>query len=119
MNTPRRPMEASGTSGMKAAINGVPSLSTIDGWWAEGWQEDITGWSVDHPDNSRDQLTLDEQNIKDANNIYDKLENNIVPCFYNHHEKWVEIMKNCITKNATIFNSHRMVQQYWDQAWSK
>lgn len=119
LNTPIPKMEASGTSGMKAAINGVPSLSTIDGWWAEGWEEDATGWAVNNPDNGRDQLTLEEQNLKDANNIYDKLEKNIVPCFYNHHELWVEIMKNAIVQNATVFNSHRMVQEYWDQAWSK
>lgn len=119
LNTPIPKMEASGTSGMKAAINGVPSLSTIDGWWAEGWQEDVTGWSINNPDEKTNGMSLGDLNQIHANIIYDKLEKNIVPTFYNHHDRWVEIMKNCITKNGTTFNSHRMVQEYLDQAWSK
>jgi len=119
LNNPIPKREASGTSGMKAAINGVPSLSTLDGWWEEGWQEDVTGWAINEPDEDIEKMTQQEMDQKHANAIYDKLEKHIVTNFYNNHEHWVQIMKNCITKNAAHFNSHRMVKEYWEQAWSK
>ncbi len=120
LNNPIPLMEASGTSGMKAALNGIPSLSSIDGWWAEAEieGEGTTGWSIDNH-NDQNNLTVEERDHKDANNIYDKLEKNIVPLFYNHQDQWIQIMKNCIAKNGSYFNSHRMVQEYWDRAWSK
>lgn len=108
LNTPMRPKEASGTSGMKAAHNGVPSLSVLDGWWLEGCIEGITGWSVGDKN-----PVLDEgaQNVKDAASLYDKLEK-IVPVYYGDKHAWAEIMKFTIVINASFFNTHRMVSQY-------
>lgn len=119
LNNPIPGQEASGTSGMKAAINGVPSLSTIDGWWEEGWEEDVTGWAINNPDEKIDQFTHEELKQKHADVVYEKLEKHIVPTFYNNQTHWLEIMKNAIIKNGTNFNSHRMVKEYWEQAWSK
>lgn len=103
LNTPLRPNEASGTSGMKAAHNGIPSLSILDGWWIEGCIEGVTGWSVGSK-------TIDD-NQKDSENLYAKLEE-IVPIFYKHRDRWTEIMRSAIAFNASFFNTHRMVQQY-------
>jgi starch phosphorylase len=109
LNTPRRPLEASGTSGMKAAHNGVPSLSTLDGWWIEGQIEGITGWSI----GSKAPAT-DEQ---DADDLYHKLEDVIMPLFYRNREKWIDTMRHSIALNASFFNTHRMVQQYATNAY--
>lgn len=108
LNTPMRPKEASGTSGMKAAHNGVPSLSILDGWWLEGCIEGVTGWSIGDKN-----PVLDEgaQNVKDAGSLYEKLEK-IIPVFYNDKHAWAEIMKHTIVINASFFNTHRMVSQY-------
>ncbi|MBK7381037.1 MAG: alpha-glucan family phosphorylase [Ignavibacteriales bacterium] len=106
LNTPRKPQEASGTSGMKAAHNGVPSLSILDGWWIEGCIEDITGWSIGTPQNTQ---SNDQQ---DAGSLYDKLEFAIIPTFYNGREYWINMMRHSIAINASFFNTHRMVQQY-------
>ena len=101
LNTPRRPYEASGTSGMKAALNGVPSLSILDGWWIEGCAENITGWAVEDFDNE----------AKEAENLYDKLENRVAPLFADPHA-WARIRQHCIAINGTFFNTHRMLGQY-------
>lgn len=108
LNTPMRPKEASGTSGMKAAHNGVPSLSILDGWWLEGCIEGVTGWSIGDK-----KPVLDEgaQTLKDAQSLYEKLEK-IIPLYYNDKVAWAEIMKNAIVINASFFNTHRMVSQY-------
>ncbi|MDD5432875.1 MAG: alpha-glucan family phosphorylase [Candidatus Omnitrophica bacterium] len=106
LNTPRRPQEASGTSGMKAACNGVPSLSILDGWWIEGCIEGITGWSIGSLQN------VENADEKDAASLYDKLEKVIVPTFYNNRQNWINIMRSSIAINASFFNTHRMVQQY-------
>lgn len=109
LNTPQRPLEASGTSGMKAAHNGVPSISVLDGWWREGHVEDVTGWSIggeagdDH---------------SDALDLYRKLEEKIVPMFYERRSEWLRVMKQAIALNASFFNSHRMVRQYLDHAYA-
>jgi len=108
LNTPMRPKEASGTSGMKAAHNGVPSLSILDGWWLEGCIEGVTGWSVGDKTPVVDEHA---QNVKDANSLYDKLEK-IVPLYYVDKHAWAEIMKYTIVINASFFNTHRMVSQY-------
>ncbi len=107
LNTPQRPNEASGTSGMKAAHNGVPSLSVLDGWWLEGHIEGVTGWSIGPK--AADESS-DTKN--DAQELYEKLEKVIVPMFYNDRDKWIEIMRHSIAINASFFNTHRMVQQY-------
>jgi starch phosphorylase len=97
LNTPQPPLEASGTSGMKAALNGVPSLSVLDGWWIEGCIEDVTGWAVgDH---------------SDAASLYDKLERIVLPRFHQRDE-FVRIMRQAIALNASHFNTQRMVQEY-------
>ena len=98
LNTPLAPLEASGTSGMKAAVNGVPSLSVLDGWWIEGHIEGVTGWSIDPP--------------QEAASLYDKLERVIVPLFYRENERFVDVMRHAIALNGSFFNSHRAVGEY-------
>jgi starch phosphorylase len=97
LNTPLPPYEASGTSGMKAAFNGVPSFSVRDGWWVEGCIEGVTGWA-----------------IEDTATLYDKLERIILPLYYGGSagERWVRVMQGAIAKNAAYFNSHRMMRRY-------
>ena len=108
LNTPRRPKEASGTSGMKAAHNGVPQFSTLDGWWLEGCIENITGWAIG-PEKAYEEESDDEI---DRNDLYNKLENWIIPKFYNDRDNWIRTMRSCIAINASFFNTNRMIQQY-------
>ena len=116
LNTPQRPYEASGTSGMKAALNGVPQLSTLDGWWLEGHIENVTGWSIGaHPHDP--DFTRDTDETKDAADLYGKLEQQIIPTFYGNRDKWTEIMRHCIAINASFFNSVRMAEQYVTNAY--
>jgi len=111
LNTPQRPLEASGTSGMKAALNGVPQASTLDGWWIEGCIENITGWSLGpHPQDVG--FKEDPDMIDEAKDLYEKLENLIIPTFYGNKDKWADTMRHCIAINASFFNSYRMAQQY-------
>ena len=110
LNTPLRPLEASGTSGMKAAHNGVPSFSVLDGWWIEGHIEGITGWSIGP--GSAESISQEGSRERDARELYEKLRRVIAPLFYQSHERWVEIMRSTIAFNASFFNTHRMVQQY-------
>jgi starch phosphorylase len=105
LNTPQPPMEASGTSGMKAALNGVPSLSILDGWWIEGCIEGITGWAIGKS------ASVDDRSI-DAASLYEKLERDIVPMFYNDRERFINIMRHAIALNGSFFNTQRMLQQY-------
>ena len=106
LNTPLRPNEASGTSGMKAAHNGVPSLSVLDGWWLEGCVEGVTGWSI-----GENYVEGQDQDQTDYKSIYQKLEL-IIPLYYKNKEAWLNIMKHCISINASYFNTHRMVKEY-------
>lgn len=115
LNTPQRPMEASGTSGMKAAHNGVPSFSILDGWWVEGHLEGVTGWSIGSQE--QETLTSDALNWQDAEDLYHKLQTVIVPMFYHDRDRWIEIMRHTIALNASFFNTHRMVQQYVTNAY--
>jgi starch phosphorylase len=102
VNTPRRPYEASGTSGMKAALNGVPSLSILDGWWIEGCIEGVTGWAIeDGADDS-----------EEAASLYRKLETAVVPLYLAAPEKWGRMMRNTLAFNGSFFNTNRMVKQY-------
>lgn len=105
LNNPMKPLEASGTSGMKAALNGVPSLSVLDGWWIEGHVEGVTGWSIGGTDPDGDQS-------KDANEIYLKLERVILPLYYGLPFAYAEAMRSAIALNGSFFNTQRMVEQY-------
>lgn len=109
LNTPQPPLEASGTSGMKAAINGVPSLSILDGWWLEGHIEGVTGWAIGEKHLGNQET---ENNTNDAHSLYDKLENIILPLFYQDRKKFTAVMKHAIAINGSFFNAQRMVQQY-------
>jgi starch phosphorylase len=110
LNTPMRPQEASGTSGMKAALNGVPSFSVIDGWWAEGWIEGITGWAIGNTD-------IVEDPAAEVAALYDKLERQILPMFYGTPNRYTEVMRSAIALNGSFFNTQRMVQQYLANAY--
>ena len=110
LNNPQPPLEASGTSGMKAALNGVPSLSTLDGWWIEGHVEHLTGWAIDGAQGQ--ELSQEELLKGDAASLYDKLEQVIVPAFYRERDRFIEIMRNAIAINGAFFNAQRMLQQY-------
>ena len=105
LNTPMRPQEASGTSGMKAAMNGVPSFSVVDGWWAEGHIEGVTGWAIGSSE-------LAEDPSIEMAALYDKLEREIVPMFYGRPNRYTEIMRNAIALNGSFFNTQRMLLQY-------
>lgn len=116
LNTPRPPMEASGTSGMKAALNGVPSLSVLDGWWIEGCIEGVTGWSIgkSHEEYPYDphQKDFTQVDDEDARSLYEKLEGQVIPFYYENREEFIHVMLNSIALNGSFFNTHRMVQQY-------
>lgn len=115
LNTPLRPLEASGTSGMKAAHNGVINFSVLDGWWIEGWIEGVTGWAIGpHPD---EQLSTEETKIRELDDLYNKLEYIIIPMFYQKRDEWIKMMENSIGKIAYYFNSHRMMRRYVTEAY--
>jgi glycogen phosphorylase len=116
LNTPQRPYEASGTSGMKASVNGVPHFSTLDGWWLEGHIEDATGWAIGPKDTPID-TKAEELDKQDATDLYSKLENSILPKFYKNKDEWSRIMQYSIFINASFFNTHRMVRQYVTSAY--
>ena len=109
LNTPLRPLEASGTSGMKAAFNGVPSLSVLDGWWVEGCIEGVTGWAIGNG--------ADMPNHSDHDDLYQKLEEIVLPLYQLDRGGWIAVMKGAITKNASYFNSHRMMRRYVAEAY--
>lgn len=115
LNTPLRPNEASGTSGMKAAHNGVPNFSILDGWWIEGHIEGFTGWSIGSC--STDSCDADVVDQKDAEDLLNKLETIIIPMYYNERHTWIRVMQNAIGKNAYYFNSHRMMRRYVTDAY--
>jgi starch phosphorylase len=114
LNTPRPPLEASGTSGMKAALNGVPSLSVLDGWWIEGCIEGITGWAIGTKDRSREDAGDD---LKDSASLYEKLETVLLPLFYGNRDGFIDVMRHAIALNGSFFNTHRMLQQYIAKAY--
>ena len=106
LNTPLRPQEASGTSGMKAALNGVPSLSVLDGWWVEGHVEGVTGWAIGEGWQDGGDVADDQRSL------YQKLERNILPLYYAEPEKYVRLMQSTIALNGSFFTAERMVLQY-------
>ncbi len=113
LNTPRRGMEASGTSGMKAAANGIPNCSILDGWWVEGYAPDL-GWAIGRGESYADGNV---QDTVESQALYDILEKQILPLFYkrgidNMPREWIGRMKNCMRKLAPVFNTNRMVREY-------
>jgi starch phosphorylase len=115
LNNPLRPLEASGTSGMKAALNGVPNFSVLDGWWIEGHIEGVTGWSIGPP--STETTTDVNHSDEDVKDLYNKLEKTIIPLYYEDRAGWVKLMKNAIGKNAYYFNTHVMMRRYVTEAY--
>ena len=107
LNTPQRPMEASGTSGMKAAINGVPSLSTLDGWWIEGHIEGVTGWAIGDDADSDSEIA----------SLYQKLSDVILPLYYRDPDGYARVMQMAIALNGSFFNTERMIDQYVTNAY--
>jgi len=111
LNTPMRPQEASGTSGMKAALNGVPSFSVLDGWWVEGHIEGVTGWAIG------DEGTTGDLELEVAM-LYDKLERELLPMYYGKPQRYAEVMRMSIALNGSFFNTQRMLRQYVVNAYS-
>jgi len=115
LNTPLPPLEASGTSGMKAAHSGVINFSVLDGWWVEGWIEGVTGWAIGPRPNA--EISDGKRKISELDDLYNKLEYVIVPLFYQRRDEWIMMMKNSIGKIAYYFNSHRMIRRYFTEAY--
>jgi starch phosphorylase len=115
LNNPLRPLEASGTSGMKAALNGVPNFSVLDGWWIEGHIEGVTGWSIGPPPAAT--ILSENRGEEDADDLYKKLESVILPLYYQDRPGWIRVMKNAIGKNAYYFNTHVMMRRYVTEAY--
>jgi starch phosphorylase len=111
LNTPQKPQEASGTSGMKAALNGVPNFSILDGWWIEGHIEGVTGWAIG--DGWQCETNIDREAIS----LYNKLEQVIVPMYYERPDQFASIMRSAIALNGSYFNAQRMVTQYMQNAY--
>ena len=108
LNTPRPPLEASGTSGMKAAHNGVPSLSVLDGWWWEGHVPGVTGWAVGPTERG---VLPERDDGADAAEIYQRLDTEIIPAWQDR-ARWATIMRSTVAINASFFNTHRMLSEY-------
>jgi starch phosphorylase len=111
LNTPQKPQEASGTSGMKAALNGVPSLSVLDGWWIEGCVEGVTGWAIG------DSWETESSPSKETASLYEKLEYLIIPMFYGRPNQFAHIMRSAIALNASFYTAQRMMSQYLQNAY--
>jgi len=115
LNTPQPPLEASGTSGMKAALNGVPSLSVIDGWWVEGHIEGVTGWAIGE-DGTRAPGQA-ANNAADATALYDALEHTVLPAFYGPSDRFIDVMRHAIALNGSFFTAQRMLREYLIKAY--
>ncbi|MDP1571001.1 MAG: alpha-glucan family phosphorylase [Vicinamibacterales bacterium] len=117
LNTPHPPLEASGTSGMKAALNGVPSLSVLDGWWLEGHVEGVTGWAIG--EDCRESLVQPVDSATHAAALYDALERTVLPLFYAHRDGFVDVMRYAIALNGSFFTAQRMLQEYVIKAYQR
>ena len=110
LNTPVRPHEASGTSGMKATLNGIPNLSVLDGWWDEACQDGVNGWAI----GSRSETDDD----KDADHLYSILEQQVIPIYYDDQDRWLELIRAAI-KTGVRFTAHRMMRDYKSQLYQQ
>jgi len=104
LNTPVRPMEASGTSGMKAVMNGVPNLSILDGWWPEACDHGVNGWGIGNKEEARD-------DDRDANALYDLLEDEVLPAWKSSRSRWLSLMRSAIAAGSA-FTGQRMIREY-------
>ena len=122
LNTPRAPMEASGTSGMKAVLNGVPNLSIHDGWWCEGGMHGITGWVIDPAapaEDLEDDGAQEEVDAADAARLYELLETEVLPLYEGGGMQWGAVMRDAVALAASYFHAQRMIEQYRDWAYEK
>jgi len=108
------PLEASGTSGMKAAVNGVPQLSVLDGWWLEGCIEGVTGWAIGNDPGAGDAV---DSRAGDADSMYRQLHETIVPLYYRNRDRWIDVMRQAIALNGSFFNTERMIDEYVRKAY--
>jgi len=115
LNTPQPPFEASGTSGMKAALNGVPSLSVVDGWWVEGHIEGVTGWAIGEDGTRSPEQAVN--NAADAAALYDGLEHTVLPAFYGPRDRFIDVMRHAIALNGAFFTAQRMLREYLIKAY--
>lgn len=117
LNTPKKPMEASGTSGMKAAFNGVLNFSVLDGWWIEGCIESVTGWAIGPSTSEERNLDPKEIYQREKHDLYGKLEYSILPIYYKQRDTWIRMIKSSIGQTAPFFNTHRMMRRYITKAY--
>ena len=120
LNNPRRPLEASGTSGMKAAMNGVPNLSILDGWWPEGCEHNVTGWKIgdaDPSDNAFDDIAAAKIDLRDRELLYQTLDRDVLPA-YADRATWISIMRASIAMSQWRFSSDRMIEDYLSKVYS-
>lgn len=119
LNNPRRPLEASGTSGMKAAMNGAPNLSTLDGWWPEACKHGVNGWQFGDGKSVDDFATEEELDAHDLDGLYNVLTKEVIPTYYENKDKWIEIMANSINDTKDFFSVQRMLEEYYDRMYIK